>query len=88
MDQIKDKIEDIVKKVMKDKDFAKDFTKNPVKAIEKVLGVNLPDDQINAIIKGVKEKVSLDSIGGLLDSDGDGKPDLGGIGKLGSLLKK
>lgn len=88
MDFIKDKIEDIVKKVLKDKGFAKDFTKNPVKAIEKVLGVNLPDDQVNAIIKGVKEKVKLDSLGDMLDSDGDGKPDLGAIGKLGDLLKK
>jgi len=39
-----------------------------VKAIESVLGIDLPDDQIKALIDGVKAKVSLDQAGGLLGS--------------------
>ena len=36
--------------------------------IESVLGIDLPDDQIKALIEGVKAKVSLDQAGGLLGS--------------------
>jgi hypothetical protein len=65
---IKDKIEDLVDKVKSDKDFASKFSSDPVKAIESVLGIDLPDDQIKSLIDGVKAKVSLDQAGGLLGS--------------------
>lgn len=61
---IKAKIEELVSKVKNDKDFAEKFKKEPVKAVEGVIGVDLPDDQINKIVDGVKAKISLDSIGG------------------------
>ena len=68
---IKAKIEEIVNKVKNDKDFAAKFTSDPVKAVEEVLGIDLPDDQINALIEGVKSKISVDDIkdkiGGLFD---------------------
>ncbi len=69
---IKDKIEEIVDKVKNDKDFAKSFEDNPIKAVEGIVGVDLPDDQINGLIDGVKAKVSLD---GITDK-------LGGLGGL------
>lgn len=59
---IKAKIEEIVNKVKNDKDFAAKFTSDPVKAVEGVLGIDLPDDQINAVIEGVKSKISVDDI--------------------------
>jgi len=65
---IKEKIEEIVSKVQNNEGFADDFKKNPVKAIESILGINLPDDQINAIVEGVKAKVSLDKAGDVFDS--------------------
>lgn len=65
---IKGKIEELVEKVKSDKDFASKFSKEPVKAIESVLGVDLPDDQVQSLIDGVKAKVSLDQAGGLLGS--------------------
>lgn len=64
---MKEKIEEIVKKVKDDKDFAKKFKENPVKAVESVLGVDLPDDQINGIIEGVKAKIQVDNAGDLLN---------------------
>lgn len=68
---IKAKIEEIVNKVKNDKDFAAEFTSDPVKAVEGVLGIDLPDDQINALIEGVRSKISVDDIkdkiGGLFD---------------------
>jgi hypothetical protein len=65
---IKDKIEDLVDKVKSDKDFASKFSSDPVKAIESVLEIDLPDDQIKSLIDGVKAKVSLDQAGDLLGS--------------------
>lgn len=60
---IKEKIEELVNKVKNDKDFGDDFKKDPVKAVENVLGINLPDEQIEKIIDGVKSKIKLDDIG-------------------------
>ena len=63
---MKEKIEEIVKKVKEDKNFANDFKSNPIKAVESVLGVDLPDDQINKIVDGVKAKISIDNVGDLV----------------------
>jgi len=60
MDFLKEKIEEIVEKVKDDKDFAKKFQNEPVKALEDVIGVDLPDDKINEIIMAVKAKIKLD----------------------------
>ena len=43
------------------------FLSDPVKALEKVLGVDLPDDQINKIIDGVKAALAEMGAGGILD---------------------
>ena len=63
---IKAKIDEVVKKVQSDPAIAEEFTKNPVSAVEKVLGVDLPDDVINNIIDGVKAKINLDGIAGAI----------------------
>ena len=63
---MKEKIEEIVEKVKNDKDFMNKFKENPVKAVEEVLGVDLPEEQINNIVETVKAKINLDE-GGLLD---------------------
>ncbi len=59
---IKAKIDEIVNKVKNDKDFAAKFQKEPIKAVEDVIGIDLPDDVINNVIDGVKSKVSFDGI--------------------------
>ncbi len=59
---IKAKIDEVVNKVKNDKDFAAKFQKEPIKAVEDVLGVDLPDDQIKSVVDGVKAKVSIDGI--------------------------
>lgn len=61
---IKAKIDEIVNKVKSEPDFAAQFQSNPVQAVEKILGVDLPDDVINNIIDGVKSKISVDGIMG------------------------
>ncbi len=59
---IKEKIEELVDKVKNDKDFAKEFKENPIKAVEGVIGVDLPDDKLESIVDGVKANVSFDDI--------------------------
>lgn len=59
---IKAKIDEVVNKVKNDKDFASKFQKEPIKAVEEVLGVDLPDDQIKSVIDGVKAKINVDGI--------------------------
>lgn len=64
---IKKKIEEIVEKVKLDKDLLAKMKKDPVKTIEGLIGVDLPDEQVNALVQGVKAKLSLDDAGGLLE---------------------
>lgn len=65
---IKGKIEEIVSKVKNDKDFAAKFTSNPIQAVESIIGMDLPDDQIKSVVDGVKAKISVDKAGDVLGS--------------------
>ena len=69
---IKKKAEEIVEKLTSDKDLLAKFQKNPTAVIEGLIGIDLPDDQINGLITAVKAKLSADKIGDAL----------GGLGKL------
>jgi hypothetical protein len=64
---IKEKIEEIVDKVKNDEEFEKNFKENPVKAVESVVGVDLPDDKIKPIVEGVKAKIGAGKIGKFFD---------------------
>ena len=71
---IKAKVEEIVEKIKADKDFAKNFKNDPIPTVEKLLGVDLPEDQIEALVKMIKAKVDMDALAD-------------GLGKLGGLFK-
>ena len=64
---IKEQIEKIVEKVQKDDVLRAQFKKDPIKAVEKVLGVDLPDDVIEKIVAGVKAKISIDKVSDVAD---------------------
>ena len=66
MDFIKDKIEDIVEKIKKDPKLLEKFKKDPIKTVEGLIGIDLPDDQIMKIVEAVKAKISIDKVGDLL----------------------
>ena len=55
-------ITEAVKLLSENEDLLKAFNKNPAKTLEKILGVDLPDDQVNAIVAGVKAKLGLDDV--------------------------
>ena len=69
---IKAKIEEIVKKLTADKTLMARFERNPASVIEEYIGIDLPDDQVNQLVEGIKAKLKLDQVGNML----------GGIGKL------
>ncbi len=70
--ELKEKIEQAAKKLMADKTLMAKFESNPVSVIEQLIGIDLPDQQINQVIDGIKAKIKLDQVGDML----------GGIGKL------
>ncbi|MCR5119691.1 MAG: hypothetical protein K6B44_08755 [Lachnospiraceae bacterium] len=55
---VKEIIEKTVDKVKNDKDLQAEFKKNPVKAVEKVTGVDLPDDMVEKVVPAIKAKLA------------------------------
>lgn len=64
---IREKVEELVEKVTKDPALKAQFQKDPVKAVEKVLGVDLPDEAMEKIVAGVKGKLTVDAVGDVAD---------------------
>lgn len=73
---IKEKIEELVEKIKADKALQKKFQTDPISAVEDLLDIDLPNDQIEKIVEGIKAKISLDDIADKLDDIGDA---LGGL---------
>ena len=61
---IKAKIEEIVNKLKSDKNLMNNFNTNPVGVVEELIGIDLPDDQINGVVEGIKAKLNLDKLSG------------------------
>ena len=72
---IKKNVEELVEKIKKNPKLLEEFKKNPVKVVEEIVGMDLPDKEINELAKLVMAKIDMDKVGDLL-------------GGLGSLLKK
>lgn len=60
---IKEKIEDLVEKIKGDKNLMKKFQDDPVSTVEGLIGVDIPNDKVEAIVDGIKAKINLDKIG-------------------------
>lgn len=69
---IRAKIDEIVKKIMDDKILLAKFEKDPVSAIESLIGIDLPNDQVEMLIDAVKAKITAEKVGDVL----------GGLGNL------
>ena len=68
MDEIRDLIKKLADKVQSDDEIKALFKKEPVKAVEKILGVDLPDDVVKKIIDGVKASITFEDAKDLLGS--------------------
>ncbi|MDE6915330.1 MAG: hypothetical protein K2P39_00820 [Lachnospiraceae bacterium] len=59
---IKEQIGKVVEEISKNPDIKEQFEKEPVKLIEKLIGVDLPDEIVEKIIDGVKAKLTVDGV--------------------------
>ena len=61
-EKIADIVEEIVAKLKADDSLLKDFKLEPVKVLEKLIGKDLPDEQIEKVIDLIKAKLAADDI--------------------------
>ena len=62
---LKEKVDQIVEKIKSDKDIAAKFQADPISTVEGLIGIDLPNDQIEALVEAVKAKINLDKLGNL-----------------------
>ena len=67
---IKEKIEAIVEKIQKNPAMLKKFNTEPVKVVEELVGIDLPDELIEKVVDGVKAKLTMDKVGDALGALG------------------
>ena len=72
-------INDAIAKLKADDNLLENFKDNPTKVLEKLVGVDLPDDKIDPIIDGIMAKLKIDDLAGKAE---------GIVGALGNLFKK
>jgi len=63
---IKKNVEELVEKIQKDPKILKKFKDNPVKVIEDIVGIDLPDAEVKKLAELVKAKIDMDKVGDLL----------------------
>lgn len=63
---IKETVNDLVEKIRNNPQLLAKFRTEPVKVIEELIGIDLPDDQIEKVVELVKAKIDLDKVGDLL----------------------
>ena len=67
---IMEKVEEIVKKLMENKELMEKFQKDPISTLENLLGIDLPNDQMEKLVDGVKAKIGFDKVGDALGAIG------------------
>ena len=65
---VKAKINEIVTKVKSDPKLMESFTKDPVKTVEGIIGVDIPDGVADQIVSGVKGALASDKISGAVNA--------------------
>ena len=69
-------ITDVLAKLNADDGLKNSFMQNPTKVLEKLVGIDLPDEQIDAVIKGIMAKLNVDELAS------KGKGLMGLVGKI------
>ena len=55
-------INDAIAKLKADDNLLENFKNNPNTVLEKLVGVDLPDDKIDAVVKGIMAKLNIDDL--------------------------
>ena len=63
---LKDKAEEIIEKIKNDKNIAAKWQKDPISTVEELVGIDLPNDQVQALVDFIKAKIDMDKIGNAL----------------------
>ena len=63
---IKAKAAELIEQIKEDPALLSEFRENPVKVVESIIGMDLPDDQIKQLAELIKAKIDLDKVGNLL----------------------
>ena len=69
---IKEKVEELVQKIQSDKDILDKFQADPIATLEELVGIDLPNEQLEKLVEGIKAKLTIDKVSGAL----------GGLGNL------
>lgn len=67
---IKAKVEELVKKIQSDEALQAKFQQDPIAAVEELIGMDLPNDQIEKVVDLVKAKIGADKLGDTLGALG------------------
>ena len=68
---IKKIMEDIVAKLKSDEALQKQFLSDPAGALKKLTGIDIPTDQIDSVVAGVKAKLTADTVGDVVKGLGN-----------------
>ena len=63
---LKDKAEEIIEKIKNDKSISAKWQKDPIATVEELVGIDLPNDQVEALVDFIKAKIDMDKIGSAL----------------------
>lgn len=64
---LKAKVEEAVKKLQSDPALLGKFQQDPVKAVETLFGVDLPEEQLKPVVAGIQAKLAASDLGGKLE---------------------
>ena len=66
---VKEKIQELAERIQNDKHILDNFQKDPIRTIESLIGIDLPDDQLKPLVAGIKTKLAAagasDLLGGI-----------------------
>ncbi len=63
---VKEKIEELTERIQGDKSILENFEKDPIQTIEKLIGIDLPDEQLKPLVSGIQAKLAAAGAGKLL----------------------
>lgn len=63
---IKEKANELIEKIKDDPALLGQFRENPIRVVEALIGIDLPDDKIRQLAELVQAKIDLDKTGDLL----------------------
>lgn len=55
-------INEVLEKLQGDDNLLAKFKAEPVKTLEDIIGIDLPDEKIDAVVKGIMAKINLDDV--------------------------